>query len=221
MTVLFVIITFAAFIIADLVMNRGKAPVAAQEPATEPIAAGAEEVAGGYAIPGHLRYHPGHTWLERERKNVNRVGMDSFAAAFSAGVDKIELPKAGQWVRQGQKVVTLHRNGEKVEIVSPVEGEVVEINAKIAEKPSLLREDPYGEGWLMTVFAPDDESPARNLLPTSLVASWMRETADRFFAMQPQLAGATAADGGEPVKEPALALDAKTWSEAGREFFLS
>jgi hypothetical protein len=49
----------------------------------------------------------------------------------------------------------------------------------------------------------------------------MRETADRFFALQPQLAGATAADGGEPVKNAALALDAKTWAEAGREFFLS
>lgn len=219
MTVLFVILTFAIFIVADLVMNKGKVRVTAQEPQTEPM--GDVEVAGGYAIPSHLRYHPGHTWLERERKNVNRVGMDAFAAAFAAGVEKIELPKAGQWVRQGQKVVTLHRNGEKVEIVSPVEGEVVEINTKVIESPALLGQDPYGEGWLMTVFAPDDESPARNLLPTKLVASWMRETADRFFAMQPQLAGATAADGGEPVKNAALALDAKAWAEAGREFFLS
>ncbi len=219
MTVLFVILTFAIFIVADLVMNKGKVRVTAQEPALEPAIADAE-VAGGYAIPGHLRYHPGHTWLARERKNVNRVGVDSFAAAFTAGVEKIDLPKAGQWVRQGQKVVTLHRNGEKVEIVSPVEGEVVEVNARIAEDASLLRQDPYGEGWLMTVFAPDDESPTRNLLPTNLVANWMREAADRLFAMQPQLAGATAADGGEPVQEPALALDAKTWSQAGREFFL-
>ena len=219
MTVLFVILTFAIFIVADLVMNKGKARVAAQEPALAPVMADAD-VAGGYAIPSHLRYHPGHTWLARERKNVNRVGVDSFAAAFTAGVEKIDLPKAGQWVRQGQKVVTLHRNGEKVEIVSPVEGEVVEVNARIAEDATLLRQDPYGEGWLMTVFAPDDESPSRNLLPTNLVANWMREAADRLFAMQPQLAGATAADGGEPVQEPALALDAKTWSAAGREFFL-
>jgi glycine cleavage system H protein len=218
MTVLFVIITFAVFIIADLVMNKGKAPAMAQEPMTEPEAIG--DVAGGFAIPSHLRYHPGHTWLSRERKNVNRVGVDAFAAAFTAGVEKIELPKAGQWVRQGQKVATLYRNGEKVDIVSPVEGEVVEVNARIAEDPTIVRQDPYGEGWMMTVFAPDDESPSRNLLPTNLVASWMREAADRFFALQPQLAGATAADGGEPVKEPALALDAKTWSQAGREFFL-
>ncbi|HNY41010.1 MAG TPA: glycine cleavage system protein H [Bryobacteraceae bacterium] len=219
MTVLFVVLTFAIFIVADLVMNKGKAPAAAHEPAFEPIADA--EVAGGYAIPSHLRYHPGHTWLERERKNVNRVGMDAFAAAYAAGVEKIELPKAGQWVRQGQKVVTLHRNGEKVEIVSPVEGEVVEVNGRIAESPALLGQDPYGEGWLMTVFAPDDESPSRNLLPASLVGNWMRETADRFFALQPQLAGTTAADGGEPVKNAALALDAKIWARAGREFFLS
>lgn len=178
------------------------------------------EVAGGYAIPSSVRYHPGHTWLLRERKNVNRVGVDALAAAFAAGVDKIELPKAGTWVRQGQKVITFHRHGEKVEIVSPVEGEVVDINPKVLENKGLLREDPYGEGWLLTVFSPDDESPARNLLPVNLVASWMRDAADRLFQFQPQLAGATAADGGEPAREGLETLSPKTWSEAGRELFL-
>lgn len=221
MTVLLVVLTFATFIVIDLVLNRKKAPVVASEPATEPVAAVDPEIIGGFATPSNVRYHPGHTWVQRERKNVNRVGADAFAAAFAGAIDRIELPKPGQWVRQGQKAVSFFRNGEKIEMVSPVEGEVVEINTALLSNAALLREDPYGHGWLMNVFSPDEDGPNRNLLPTNLVPAWMREAADRLFALQPQLAGATAADGGVPVADVAAALDAETWKKASEEFFLS
>lgn len=222
MTVLLLVLTFATFIVIDLVLNRKKAPKIATETELQPVMAESDpEVVGGFAVPSNVRYHPGHTWVQRERKNVNRVGADAFAAAFAGPVDRIELPKPGQWVRQGQKVASFIRNGEKIELVSPVEGEVVEINSTLLTNPSLLREEPYGKGWMMNVFSPDEDSPARNLLPVNLVRSWMQEAADRLFALQPQLAGATAADGGEPVADPAAALDAKTWKKAAEEFFLS
>ncbi len=222
MTVLLLVLTFATFIVIDLVLNRKKAPKIATETELQPVMAESDpEVVGGFAVPSNVRYHPGHTWVQRERKNVNRVGADAFAAAFAGPVDRIELPKPGQWVRQGQKVASFIRNGEKIDLVSPVEGEVVEINSTLLTNPSLLREEPYGKGWMMNVFSPDEDSPARNLLPVNLVRSWMQEAADRLFALQPQLAGATAADGGEPVADPAAALDAKTWKKAAEEFFLS
>jgi glycine cleavage system H protein len=222
MTVLLVVLTFATFLVIDFVLNRKKAPVLATEAAQEPVmAAEAADVVGGFAVPSNVRYHPGHTWVQRERKNVNRVGADAFAAAFAGAVERIELPKPGQWVRQGQKVVSFFRNGEKIEMVSPVEGEVVEINTALLTNPALMREEPYGKGWMMNVFSPDEDSPTRNLLPANLVPAWMREAADRLFALQPQLAGATAADGGEVVADPAAALDAKTWKKAAEQFFLS
>lgn len=222
MTVILVVLTFATFLVIDFVLNRKKAPVLATEAAQEPaMAAEAADVVGGFAIPSNVRYHPGHTWVQRERKNVNRVGADAFAAAFAGAVERIELPKPGQWVRQGQKVVSFFRNGEKIEMVSPVEGEVVEINSALLTNPALMREEPYGKGWMMNVFSPDEDSPTRNLLPANLVPAWMREAADRLFALQPQLAGATAADGGEVITDPAAALDPKTWKKAAEEFFLS
>lgn len=221
MTVLLVVLTFATFIVIDLVLNRKKAPVLASKPAAEPVAAADAEVIGGFATPSNVRYHPGHTWVQRERKNVHRVGADAFAAAFAGQVDRIELPKPGQWVRQGQKVVSFFRNGEKIEMVSPVEGEVVEINSALLTNPAMLREQPYGKGWLMNVFSPDEDGPNRNLLPANLVPVWMQEAADRLFAIQPRLAGATAADGGVPVADPAAALDPAAWKKAAQEFFLS
>ena len=221
MTVILVLMTFAVFIVIDLVMNRNKVRVAAPALEPVPVPQAAVGVAGGFAIPSNVRYHPGHTWLLHERKNVNRVGADAFAAALAGPVDQIELPKPGVWVRQGQKFTSLFRNGEKIEMVSPVEGEVVEVNDELLHNPDLLRRDPYGKGWLMTVFAPDEEGPARNLLPANLVPGWMRDAADRLFQLQPQLAGVTAADGGIPVDHPTAWLDAEAWKSAAKEFLLN
>lgn len=223
MVVLLVIVTFAVFIAIDMLMSRKKVPVVPMVTASEaePAVAGPEMILGGFRVPANLRYHAGHTWLQRERKNVQRVGADEFAAVVTGAVDRVELPKPGQWVRQGQKVFAFQRGGAKVEMVSPVEGEVLEVNAEVAAHPELLREDPYGRGWLMTVFSPDEESPSRNLLPANLLRSWMKEASEAFYRLQPQLAGATAADGGRPSKDATAHLTPEQWQKVANELLLS
>jgi glycine cleavage system H protein len=221
MAVLLLIITFAAFIAIDWVMNHGKAPAVSMVTAHETEGVPADEVVAGFHLPQRLRYHAGHTWVQRERKNLNRVGADEFAAIFAGPVERIELPKPGTWVRQGQKAMSFYRNGERIDMVSPVEGEVVEVNSDLMNDPALLRQDPYGNGWMMTVFAPDEEGPTRNLLPTTLLVAWMREAAEKFYQLQPMPAGATAADGGRPSELATASLPIEMWKKAAREFFLS
>ncbi len=147
--------------------------------------------------------------------------MDEFAAALAGSIDKIELPKRGQWLRQGQKAWGFSRNGEKVEMVSPVEGEVMEINSAVVKDPSLLRQDPYGKGWLMLVNVPDEESTGRNLLPTNLVSNWMRSAMEALYGRQLQLVGATSADGGRLVNDPTAGMPGTEWREMASEFFLT
>lgn len=219
MTVVLVLVTFLGFILIDAVLNwkRAGLPKAAMVKVPESTA----RVISGFEAPEELRYHAGHTWLMRERKNVNRVGADQFAAAILGDVEKIELPKPGHWVRQGQKIFGFTRSGEKVEMVCPVEGEVLEVNSEVTANPSLLRSDPYGKGWLVSVFSPDEEGPSRNLLPKNMIAAWMGDAAERLYALQPALAGATSADGGVPVKDAASALAAIPVTRLAKEFFLS
>lgn len=221
MTVLLVIITFTVFIAVDWLLHRHRLPAVHMAEAETPVQAVEDEVLFGFHVPKGLKYHPGHTWLLRERKNVELVGMDEFAAVFAGPIEKIELPKPGHWVRQGQKVISLTRGGETIELVSPVEGEVTEVNTEVLRDPSLLRKDPYGNGWLMRVFAPDEEGPSRNLLPVNLIASWMRDAADRFYGLQPRFAGATAADGGRPSENATESVDLAEWKKVAREVFLS
>jgi glycine cleavage system H protein len=221
MTVILVLATFLVFVVVDYAMNRRK--VMATVPAERtpvPVSIGGDYV-DGFLVPGHISYHPGHSWLVRERKNVVRVGADEFAAALLGKVQSIELPKPGQWIRQGQKVLSFVRDGERTEMVSPTEGEVLQVNSEVLCSPATLRQDPYGKGWLVTVNVPDEESTARNMVPKALVREWARQSVERLYSLQPALAGAVAADGGRPAEELLAELPDAAWKKVTAEFFLT
>jgi glycine cleavage system H lipoate-binding protein len=222
MTVLLVLGTFLVFIVLDYFLNRRKAihtvPVEARPAAAARFGS---DYVDGFLVPEGLSYHSGHSWLVRERQNVVRVGADEFAAALAGKIERIELPKPGQWIRQGQKVISFFRDGEKTEMVSPTEGEVMAVNTAVLEDPKLLRQDPYGKGWLLNLHVPDEENTNRNLIPRKLVGEWMREAVERLYARQPSLAGAVAADGGRPAEDLLAALPDANWKEVTSEFFLT
>ena len=222
MTVILVLVTFLTFIVLDYLLNRKKALGTASDTvrAGAPVSSGADYV-GGFHTPEQVSYHPGHTWLVQERKSVVRIGADEFAAALAGRVEKVELPKPGQWVRQGQKILSFFRNGEKTEMVSPTEGEVMAVNAEVVRNPALMRNDPYGKGWLLTINVPDEESTARNLIPKGLVHDWMRLAVERLYSHQPMLAGAVAADGGRPAEDLLAEVPGSDWKKTTAEFFLT
>jgi glycine cleavage system H protein len=222
MTVLLVLATFLVFVALDILISRRKAPVQFPSEAKRPLSAALEpDYVDGFLTPKGLDYHPGHAWIRRERPHYMRVGADEFAAALAGSVDGVELPRTGQWVRQGQRTLTLHRGDEKTEMVSPIEGEVVEVNTEVVKYPTLLRSDPYGRGWLFAVHVPDEESTARNLVPSALIRSWMRNAVERLYALQPQVAGAVLADGGRPAEDPLAGIPNVSWGKVTREFFLT
>jgi glycine cleavage system H protein len=216
MTVLLVLATFLVFAVLDYALNRNKVRV------PRPVSTAREPLyVEGFAVAEGVRYHPGHTWLARERQHLARVGADEFAAKLAGKIQKIELPKPGQWIRQGQTAWTLYRNGERTSMVSPIEGEVVEVNPDVMNDPALLRSDPYGRGWLMTVHVPDEEGTWRNLLPVNMVRSWMNDAVTRLYARQPAFAGAVAADGGRPVDDLLAGIPGAEWHRITAEFFLT
>lgn len=223
MTIILVLCTFLVFIIIDLLLSRqeARAKKEAQEPVPAPSVPERERRVAGFLAPVDRRYHAGHGWALHERRNLLRIGLDEFAAALLGKLDALELPKPGQWVRQGQKALLFRKQAQSASMLSPVEGEVLEVNEEVLRDPSLIRRDPYGAGWLYTVFSPDEDSTQRNLLPPQLVGSWLREAAERLYNRQPALAGHVAADGGIPVEDVGEMLPAESWTSLADEFFLT
>jgi glycine cleavage system H protein len=225
MTVLLVLFTFAAFLLIDHFRSRH----AVVQPALQVAAAKQDTVArltpalvGGFEVPEHLRYHPGHTWALSESPSLVRVGMDDFASKLTGKVESITLPQRGQWIRQGQKMCTVHRDGCAVDMVSPVEGTVSDINPAVMQDPKLALRDPYGEGWLLTVQAPDAKTSFRNLLGGAMARWWTEESASRLQHRMPMaMAGAMAQDGGVAVDNISAQIPDQDWLPLAKEFFLS
>jgi glycine cleavage system H lipoate-binding protein len=222
MTVLLVLATFAIFILIDYYRTKQPALQLAVEhrPALPAPQREFPMVAAGFRVPAHLAYHPGHTWALKESSELVRVGMDDFAARLAGKLDHIQLPERGRWVRQGQGAVSLKRDGAKLQMTSPIEGTVVEINEAVLRDPDLARRDPYGEGWLMLVNAPDAKVSFRNLVSGSLARWWTEESASRLQRHMPATAGMLAQDGGFAIEDLGSSLPDAKWLELGREFFL-
>ena len=224
MTVLLVLFFLTTFLLIDYFRSRKAIPVPALQvaPAREATMPRLQPaLVGGFAVPGNLRYHPGHTWALSESPNLVRVGMDDFASKLTGKVERITLPQRGQWIRQGQKMCTLHRNGCAVDMVSPIEGSVSDINPALAEDPKLALRDPYGEGWLVTVQAPDAKTSFRNLLGGALARWWTEESANRLRIRMPMALGALAQDGGVAMNDVTTHIPDQEWLPLVKEFFLS
>jgi glycine cleavage system H lipoate-binding protein len=223
MTVILVLATFVTFLLIDHFYSRRAAvvrPVMEVQPQPAASAAMQPNVVGGFQVPENLKYHPGHTWALSEGPKMVRIGFDDFAARLLGKVQSVVLPQRGQWVRQGQKIWTIERNGVKVDMVSPIEGVVTDINECAAKDPEAARRDPYGEGWLVSVESPDAKLNFRNLLSGGLVHAWMDEAAARLRAHMPIPAG-VAQDGGTMIGDLSTCLGDKEWVDVTREFFLS
>ncbi len=231
MTVILVLLTFVAFLLIDHFYSKykGVQPVlatAAARETTRPVADGAApriqpSLVNGFKVPDNVRYHPGHTWALSESPNLVRVGMDDFAGKLAGKIESINLPQRGQWIRQGQKIWSIQRDGQKVDMVSPIEGSVSDINDAVLNDPNFARQDPYGEGWLVKVQAPDSKTNFRNLLGGLLAKSWMEEAAMRLQRRIPAMAGALMQDGGEAVDDLTAQMPDAEWASVTKEFFLS
>lgn len=101
-------------------------------------------------FPDELRYHPGHAWARAEA-GVATVGISDHAQKELGDVVYLELPDVGRKLKVGEVFGSIESSKSVSELISPVAGEVVEINARLENSPELINDDPYGEGWMIRV----------------------------------------------------------------------
>ncbi len=223
MTVIMVLMTFAIFLLIDYIRSQKQA---AKQPVERVVREAPSHVVpalvSGFKVPENVRYHSGHTWALSESRELVRVGIDDFASRLIGKIDSIALPQRGRWVRQGQKIWSIFRDGKSVDMVSPIEGTVSDVNEAVAKDPSLALKDPYGEGWLVTVQAPDSKINFRNLLGGALARMWTEDSALRLRKRMPvAMVAALAQDGGVAVDDITSHLPEEDWATLTKEFFLS
>lgn len=102
----------------------------------------------GCDIPEDLHYLvERHAWARRDGEVVT-VGLTDVAQGLAKTFVSVTLKAVGKKVAKGKSVATAESSKWVGPVPSPVGGEIVEVNAAVASRPSLLNEDPYGEGWI-------------------------------------------------------------------------
>ena len=107
-------------------------------------------------IPEHLEYSDEHVWVDRSDA-LAIIGITEYAADQLGELVFVDLPEPGTRVEAGDEIVELESSKAVQPLISPVAGTVKYVNRDVADDPSVVNGDPYGEGWILKVELDDDE----------------------------------------------------------------
>ena len=113
--------------------------------------------------PDDRRYTAEHQWVVTNDDGTCTVGITWFAQDELGEITYVDLPDKGERVTAGETYGVIESMKTVSDLYTPVTGEVLEINAVLADEPTLVNEDPYGQGWLIRI-RPDDPAAAGALL---------------------------------------------------------
>jgi glycine cleavage system H lipoate-binding protein len=206
-----------AFIWYWRILNR-RAPSAV----SQGVARAAGMPAGSwFRLPANLYYHLGHGWARPEKEDVVRVGIDDFAQKLLGATRAVALPEVGARVGQGERGWQLDVGAKSIDVLSPVEGEVIERNEAALRSPELINNDPYGDGWLIKIRSPRMKANLRSLLHGRLARAWMEMTENALRHKMSEQLGPVLQDGGTPISGIARGLSPEHWDEIARDFLLT
>jgi glycine cleavage system H protein len=102
-----------------------------------------------------MKYTEDHEWLRVEGDDTIVVGITEHAATQLGDVVFVELPDVDAMVGAGDEVVVIESVKAASDILAPVDGEIIEVNSKLAENPGLVNADPLGAGWFFKIRVDD------------------------------------------------------------------
>lgn len=191
------------------------------EPVLQRAGAWVGQFSEWFKVPDQVYFHPGHAWARLDAPGVMAVGIDDFAQHLVGPVAGITLPKPGQPLAAGQQAWALKVDGKAVDVLAPVTGRIVAVNASAIEHPEVVNEDPYGRGWLLKVEVPRTATAVKHLMSGDAARQWIDGVSHRLLqTMSPEL-GQLYQDGGLPVHGLARAIDEAHWDDVARRFLLS
>ncbi len=128
-------------------------------------------------FPEELRYTKEHEWVRDEGPGRVRVGITDYAQDALGDVVYVEVPEPGTKVSANQPFCEVESTKSVSDVYAPVTGSVIESNALITERPELVNEQPYGDGWLVVLEA-TDPAELEGLLDSAAYRAFVEQQTD-------------------------------------------
>ena len=106
------------------------------------------------SIPDNLQYTKEHEWVLASG-NTFRMGITDYAQGALGDIVYVQLPTIGQSIKAGAVCGEVESTKSVSEIYAPVDGKILQVNELLNSQPELINGDPFGQGWLFEVAAPN------------------------------------------------------------------
>ncbi len=127
-----------------------------------------------WAAPADLYYLIEHqVWARLHDDGTVTAGITALGVKFAGDIYMARPKGVGVAVEQGRSVAVVELAKSIVSVKSPVTGTVVAVNEALAERPGLVHQDPYGQGWLARLRPVDFDADRAALLHGDAVAPAM------------------------------------------------
>jgi glycine cleavage system H lipoate-binding protein len=175
----------------------------------------------GFDLPVGYYFHQGHTWARIESGGMIRVGMDDFSTKLFGSMDGFQLPVMGKVVEHDNPGWGMSRKDNTADVLSPVQGIIVEVNSSIRENPGLASAKPYEEGWVFLVRHNDIKTMMKRLMEDTDGVEWLNGEVQTLEHMIEEVAGPLAADGGQLAPDIYGNLPGLNWNSLTKTFLKS
>ncbi len=111
-------------------------------------------MAAAESYPDDLRYHPEHDWARVDGDEAV-LGITWFAQDALGELVHFEAPAAGGTLTRGEAYAEVESVKAVSDVISPLSGEILEVNERVVDQPETVNDDPYGDGWLVRIRVSD------------------------------------------------------------------
>jgi glycine cleavage system H protein len=134
------------------------------------------------ALPEQMLYTPKHTWAQITPEGNIRVGVSDYAQKHLKGIAQVITEPVGKEVNKMEPFGVAETWMFMFDLYAPVSGKIVKVNEKLREKPYLINEDPYEEGWIIEIKPKNSlvlEEELKTLLSSREYNKWVSKLEGR------------------------------------------
>jgi glycine cleavage system H protein len=128
-------------------------------------------------LPEDLYYSKEHAWV-RVSGGRAVIGVTDHAQVEMGGIVFVDLPQEGVQIERSEVFGTLESSKTVAELYAPISGEIIASNRDLEEDPALVNEDPYGNGWLVSMEM-DDPDELESLLNSVEYENYLEKKGDK------------------------------------------
>ncbi|MFQ5952290.1 MAG: glycine cleavage system protein GcvH [Candidatus Omnitrophota bacterium] len=125
-------------------------------------------------IPQDLKYTKDHEWVRIEGDKAV-FGITDYAQSQLGDMTFVELPEKDREVKRSESFAVIESVKAASDVYAPLSGNITEVNASLEDKPEIINQSPYGEGWICRIKI-SDAAEQDNLMDAASYAKYLEES---------------------------------------------